>query len=275
MEFEPVRVSGRTAVLAAAGDHPYVRLTTGGPGAVTGYLLDGTIAWTAAGPWGPVACAQGDPETAARLFADLARTDALGGAGWLHLPRVPADVLAPHLTVTQRDDWDFRWAVDAPPPQPGEDRVVPLADADRDAINALLDETFPSTTTRPGDPRVRSWYGIWARDRLVACGADRSRGGIGFLAGLTVATDTQGQGLGAALTAAMTRRLLDHFEAVTLGVMIDNCRATRLYERLGFLGSLARSSVAIADRPPSHHVEQRRAAPPSDDPRRPMLTDPR
>ncbi|WP_231925469.1 GNAT family N-acetyltransferase [Micromonospora purpureochromogenes] len=83
-------------------------------------------------------------------------------------------------------------------------------------------------------------------DRLVACGADRSRGDVGFLAGLTVAPDRRGRGLGAALTAGMARALAARYDHVALGVYTDNVGAIRLYRRLGFTGTLARSSVHLA-----------------------------
>lgn len=133
-------VSGREAVLAAVGHHPYARLTTGGDGQVTGYLLGGTTVWTGPGPWGPVACAVGDPERAAVVFAALASAGELGGATWLHLPRVPVAALAPHLSVVRHDHWDFRWTSSPPPGQPDEDRVTQLTQADHDAINALIEE---------------------------------------------------------------------------------------------------------------------------------------
>jgi GNAT superfamily N-acetyltransferase len=242
-------VRGRAAILAAAGDHPYVRLGAGGGGELTGYLLDDATLWTGLGPRGLTGYAIGDAEQAARLVGELVCAGTLGDLRWLHLPRVEADVLAAYLTVTHRDDWDFRWAATPPPVQPGEERVVRLTDADHEAINALVDRSFPTSTTRPGDPRVRQWYGIRSGDRLVACGADRSRGGTGFLAGITVAIDSWGQGLGAALTSAMTRTLLDEAEEVTLGVLTDNPRASRLYERLGFTGSIPRTSVELAPAP--------------------------
>lgn len=81
------RLDGRTAVLAAAGDNPYTRMTTEGV-AVTGYQVEGTVAWLGQGPFGPVACAVGDADQAARLFIDLAAEDRLDGIRWLHLPRV-------------------------------------------------------------------------------------------------------------------------------------------------------------------------------------------
>jgi GNAT superfamily N-acetyltransferase len=239
-------ISGRAAILAAAGDHPYVRLTTGGRDELPGYLLEDTTVWVEAGSHGMQGYAMGDAERAARFFRDLISAGTLPGLRWLQLPRIDSDTLASYFTVTGHERWDFRWAVTPPPEQPGEERVVRLTEADHDAITALIDESFPATMTRPGHPLVNHWYGIWKGTRLVACGADRSRGGTGFLAGITVATDARGQGLGAALTAAMTRALLAECEEVTLGVMTDNHGAIRLYERLGFAGASPRTSAAVA-----------------------------
>ncbi|HEX5540134.1 MAG TPA: GNAT family N-acetyltransferase [Micromonospora sp.] len=241
-------VRGREAVLAATSGHPYARLTTGGDGAVTGYLLNGTTVWTGPGPWGPVACALGDAEQAATVFAALADAGSLGGASWLHLPRASTTMLAAlaaQLPFEHHDQWEFRWTSNPPPAEPGEERVIRLTNADHSEIVALIEEAFPDTTTRPGDPRIVRWFGIRAGERLVACGADRSNGGVGFLAGLTVATDLRGRGLGAALTAAMTRRLLADHDEVALGVITDNQSAVRLYERLGFTKTLARTSVRL------------------------------
>ncbi|MFI6762148.1 GNAT family N-acetyltransferase [Micromonospora sp. NPDC050417] len=239
-------VRGRAAILAAAGDHPYARLFAGRDDELSGYLLDDATIWTGPGPHGLTGYASGDAGQVARLAADLLSAGALGDLRWLHLPRLDAEVLETYLTVTHRDDWDFRWTVTPPPVQPGEERVERLTEVDHDAITELVDSSFPTSTTRPGDPRVRAWYGIRSGDRVLAAGADRGRGGTGFLAGIAVAVDARGQGLGAALTAAMTRRLLDEAEEVTLGVLTDNFGAIRLYERLGFAGALPRTSVALA-----------------------------
>lgn len=236
-------LDGRDAVLAAAGGHPYARMATGGGGRVTGYLLDGTTVWTGPGPWGQVACALGDPGRSAATLAALASAGQLGEATLLHLPRIPAALLAAYLPVAQHHRWEFRWTSSPPPAQPGEDGVLELTDADRGEVGALVADAFPTSTIRPGDPWVARWFGIRAGGRLVAIGADRSAGGVGYLAGLTVATAWRGQGLGAALTAAMTRRLLADHEQVALGVLTDNDRAIRLYARLGFTSSLARTSV--------------------------------
>ncbi|MEV4756777.1 GNAT family N-acetyltransferase [Micromonospora sp. NPDC049559] len=245
MIMQATPVAGRDGVLATAGDHPYVRLQTGGDEELTGYLVDDTTVWFRDGPTGRQGFAMGDPERAVRFVAGLISAGTIPPPTWLHLPRVAPEVLDAHLRTGKRDQWDFRWTATPPPEQPGEERVVRLTDAEHAAIHDLIESSFPATTTRPGDPRVNHWHGVWAGDRLVAAGADRSRGGTGFLAGLTVDPTWRGRGLGAALTAAMTRALLAEAEEVTLGVMVDNLVAIRLYERLGFAGSLARTSVEL------------------------------
>lgn len=234
----------RAMLLAATDNHPYVQLNTAS-GEATGYRLGDTVVWIGQGAWGPVGCALGDGTKAVRVFAELASTGALDGVKRLNLPRIALGAVTPYLPAADPGDWDFRWTTTAPPPLLGEERVVPLGAEDEKAIIDLIEEAFPTTSTRPGQPRINQWYGIWDSGRLVACGADRSRGGVGFLAGLTVAPDRRGQGLGAALTAAMTRRLLAAHGRVTLGVMADNHHAARLYERLGFVGCLPRTSLVL------------------------------
>lgn len=236
---------GRAMLLAATDNHPYVQLNTAGGGEVIGYQFGDTVVWLGQGAWGPVGCALGDGAIAVRAFAALAETGVLDGVKRLNLPRIALAAVTPYLPVMDPADWDFRWTTTAPPPVAGEERVAPLGAEDEKAITDLIEEAFPTTSTRPGQPRINRWYGIWDAGRLVACGADRSRGGVGFLAGLTVAPDRRGQGLGAALTAAMTRRLLAAHGRVTLGVMADNHHAARLYERLGFVAALPRTSLAI------------------------------
>jgi GNAT superfamily N-acetyltransferase len=238
--YEPL--PGRDAVLAAAGFQPYARLT--GTGEVTGYRGPDLLAWVGIGPWGPIVCALGEPDAALAFAVAVRAAGADQGAGWMHLPRVPAAGTAA-LPVTLQDDWDFLSATAPPPAVSGEDLVEPL-DPDADpAIGDLLDAAFPTTTSRPGDPRVRRWYGVRDGDRIVAAGADRSRGGVGFLAGLAVHPEHRRRGLGAALTARMTRDLHAEFGIVTLGVMCTETGPRRLYERLGYGDPLPRSSLRL------------------------------
>jgi GNAT superfamily N-acetyltransferase len=231
-------LAGRAAVLAATGAHPYARLTTGDGAGVVGVRDGSTVVWITPGP---VLCALGDGEVAAANAVRLAAARRIVGSRWWHLPRLTGE---PPVPATGCDEWDFRWTTAPPPPRGGEERAVPVDD---DAgIAALLDVAFPGTTTRPGDRRVRSWWGIRDGDTVVACAADRSRGGVGFLAGIAVHPEARGRGLGAALTAAMTRHLIGEFGIVALGVMTDNTVATRMYESLGYAASTPRTTVHLA-----------------------------
>ncbi|WP_446214530.1 GNAT family N-acetyltransferase [Micromonospora sp. IBSANI012] len=239
-------LTGCAALLAATDHHPYARHALWRGAEPRGWRRDGAVAWLLASGPGPAGGAIGAPGPAVEVFTDLVAAGAVGAGQWLHLPRTSPEALAGRLTVARHDEWDFLWTTTAPPRQPEEDRVVRLGEADHPALSALIESSFPSTTSRPGDPRIVDWYGIRDGDRLVACGADRSRGDVGFLAGLTVAPDRRGRGLGAALTAGMTRALAARYDHVALGVYTDNVGAIRLYRRLGFTGTLARSSVHLA-----------------------------
>ncbi|SCL30648.1 FR47-like protein [Micromonospora pallida] len=238
-------VPGRRAVLAATGHHPYVRHVLGRDDEPRAWLLDDVTGWLLPAESGPAGGAFGAAGPAVGLVAALRAEGVVRAGQWLHLPRVGSAELTGRLPVARHSDWDFLWAAAPPPHQPGEERVVRLTEADLPALTALVDEAFPSTTSRPGDPRVVDWYGIRAGDRLVACGADRSRGVIGFLAGLTVAPGERGRGLGAVLTAGMTRALFARYDHVALGVYTHNVGALRLYRRLGFTHVLPRSSVQL------------------------------
>ncbi|MGB2570645.1 GNAT family N-acetyltransferase [Micromonospora citrea] len=236
---------GRAALLAAAGHHPFARHVIRPGTRPHGWRRDDLVAWLLPSGTGPAGGAIGASAAAVDLFAVLVAEGALHPGQWVQLPRTDPQTLAGRFTVARLDEWDFLWTDTPPPRQADEERVVRLTAADHPALAALIDEAFPSTTSRPGDPGVADWYGIRDGDRIVACGADRSRGDIGFLAGLTVAPDRRGRGLGAALTAGMTRALATRYDHVALGVYTVNVGAIRLYRRLGFTGALARSSVRL------------------------------
>ncbi|MCG5437579.1 GNAT family N-acetyltransferase [Micromonospora foliorum] len=236
----------RSAILAAVGHHPFARHALGRAVPARAYRRDGAVLWLVPPEYGPAGCAIGPAEPALEICVALAADGMLQPGQRLHLPRHERGLLVDRLGVAEHSDWDFHWTDTSPPAQPDERSVVRLTDADRPALAALVDESFPTSTSRPGDPRVVDWYGIRAGDRLVACGADRSQGEIGFLAGLTVAPDQRGRGLGASLTAGMTRALLERHDTVGLGVYTHNIGAARLYRRLGFTNTLPLSSIRLA-----------------------------
>lgn len=251
MDQEVTPLTTRDQLLLLTGHHPYAMLNAVGGDALRAYAAGHTVVWF--NPTTGGASALGDPATAVRLLARLLHEggtidpalDRPPQIRRLHLPRTPASLLAAHLTIGKPDHWDFRWTRQAPPAQPGQERVTRLQAADTPAVRRLLDLAFPAAFSRPGDPRVRQWYGIWAGGELVACGADRSRGGVASLGALAVHPDRRGRGLGAALTAAMATQLLREFPIATLGVMVDNQPARHLYRRLGFTATAERTSVDL------------------------------
>ncbi|MCZ7419720.1 GNAT family N-acetyltransferase [Verrucosispora sp. WMMA2121] len=237
-------LDGRDAILAATGRHPFVRHSLPDHAPARGWRRAGAVGWLLTVEHGPIGGVIGAAEPAIDLVGAVAAAGRVGAGRWVHLPRTDPAPLGP--AVTGHEDWDFLWTTGAPPTQPGEDRVVRLTEADHPALTALIDEAFPTSTARPGDPSVRHWYGIRDADRLIACGADRTRGEVGFLAGLTVAPRHRGRGLGATITAGMTRVLLARYDMVALGVYPSNLAAIRLYRRLGYTGTLPLTSVRFA-----------------------------
>lgn len=232
-------IGGRDALLAATGNHPYVMLTTTGD--VTGYRADGLLAWIDHDLRRPQIYALGDA-AAAVAFVRTMR----GDARWAHLPHLTPAQAAPFKSDVH-DDWEHLITRTAPPPDPNEGAVVPLDPAAGPEIDALLDEAFPTSTSRPGDARIRRWYGVRAGTDLVAVAADRSRGGIGYIAGVAVRADHRRRSLGAAITASVTRRLFAEFGGCSLSVMSDADGPLRIYARLGYGEPLPRTSLRLRE----------------------------
>ncbi|AXO37639.1 GNAT family N-acetyltransferase [Micromonospora sp. B006] len=239
-------LTGREALLAAAGHHPFARHALRRDEAVRGWRHDGTVGWLLPpGEWS-AGGAVGVPGPALDVFAAQRADGTLQAGQSINVSRAePAEVTA-RLPVARLVEWDFLWTTGPVPRRPEQERVERLTEADHPALAALIEEAFPSTTSRPGEPGIVDWYGIRDGDRLLACGADRSRGDIGFLAGLTVAPGLRGRGLGAVLTAGMTGALFARYDTVALGVYPDNVGALRLYRRLGFTATERRTSIKLA-----------------------------
>ncbi|WP_174536988.1 GNAT family N-acetyltransferase [Micromonospora chalcea] len=239
-------LTGRKALLAAAGNHPYARHALRDDQAVRGWRHGGTVGWLLPpGEWS-AGGAVGAPGPALDVFAVQRADGTLRPGQSINVSRAEPAEVAARLPVARLVEWDFLWTTGPVPRRPEQERVERLTEADHPALAALIEEAFPSTTSRPGEPGIVGWYGIRDGERLLACGADRSRGDIGFLAGLTVAPGLRGRGLGAALTAGMTDALFAWYDTVALGVYPDNVGAIRLYRRLGFTATERRTSIKLA-----------------------------
>jgi GNAT superfamily N-acetyltransferase len=199
----------------------------------------------------PTLTAVGSPGEAADLLVQVLGAGAEVGRVTLPrgtLPLLP-DPLPGPLVVGEGADWDWMWTDAAPAPQPGEADVLPLPDDEhhRGLLDALLDAASPRTSVRPGDPQVRTWWGVAEAGRLVACAAHiEIVHGVPHLAGVAVLPARRGRGLGGAVTAAATRAVLDAGAPVcTLGMYADNLPARRVYARLGYRYEHAFSSRAL------------------------------
>jgi GNAT superfamily N-acetyltransferase len=181
----------------------------------------------------------GPPEHAGRLVGAMA-------AEGLHprdlrgvtVRRGSLDAVAAHLPVGDGDEWEWMYAVAAPPRAAAEDHLVPLCEEDLPDIAALLAEANPRTDARPFEYPGQHWVG--ARDdegRLVACGVrETNAAGHPLLVGITVHPSARGTGLGLAVTAALTRAAVAESGVCTLGMYSDNDVARRVYHGLGYTG---------------------------------------
>lgn len=212
---------------------------------------------------------RGDPGGVVELLRDrvgepTSGERAAGAAGWMSVPRgavVPGEVVRA-LGLEPFSTWDWLLA-DAPPGAvPGEADVVrldPVAEAD--AIADCLAEANPSTTADPAGPHEAAWVGVRADDGAVLgvfgaqTRAGHGEGGFSWhLHGLAVRPAQRGRGLGAALTAALTRAgFAAGAQWVSLGMYADNEVARRIYHRLGFVTVARFSSFGPAGstRPPT------------------------
>jgi len=220
-------------VLVATGHDPFARSSLRRP-ALKGWLVEGATAWLGVDPEESTTylSALGEPARVGELVARL--LPELPPRQRITVPRgTPAHL--PAWVGMAGTDWDFRWLSTAPDLQAGEDRVEPLADDDE--IKALLVDASPTASVQPGDAAVRRWVGVRdGRGDLVACAADTSAAtGVGHLSSIAVRPAARGQGLGRAVTAALTRTLLrEGSDLVTLGMYATNSVARAVYDALGF-----------------------------------------
>lgn len=119
---------------------------------------------------------------------------------------------------------------------------------DHAAVDALLDEAFPESHTRPATAGAECWLGVHLDGRLVSAGALTRRGsGSGHLGGIATLPSYAGRGLGTAVTAALTERALAGGPGLSsLGVYTDNVAAVGVYRRLGYRTARTFASGPVA-----------------------------
>jgi ribosomal protein S18 acetylase RimI-like enzyme len=219
-------------VLLATGHDPFARSSLRRP-LVSGWAADGATAWLGVDPDDrtPYLSTLGSPEAVAALLAEL--LPELPPRQRVSVPRGTPRHL-PAWVGMDGTDWDFRWLDSPPPVQPGEELVGP--EDDETAVKELLTAASPTASAQPGDEKVRGWVGIRDAGELIACAADTSGAtGVGHLSSIAVSPASRGRGLGSAVTAALTRQLLDEGnDLVTLGMYASNRAGRALYDALGY-----------------------------------------
>ncbi|MBT9257112.1 GNAT family N-acetyltransferase [Phycicoccus sp. MAQZ13P-2] len=237
-------------LLEASGHHPVVELDVGRGAPARSWVVRGpkggtAVAFARNSDHGvPGASVLGPADALAVLVADPAVQHWFHDGGFRHLSR-PVDLddlVEAHLPVgSVGGDWEWMWTRTAPAPVAGEERVVPLTEAARDEIVALLIEASPRTHGQPFARPDQVWLGVRDTDgSLLACGgSEPSTGGTPTLAGIAVVPAARRQGLGAAVTAALTRDAVARTGACALGMFSDNQDARRMYHRLGFTTGMA------------------------------------
>ena len=237
------RLTSWEELLEASGHDPLVRYDAG-PAPEGAWAARGAVAYLRRTPSRrTVLVLLGEDRGVEALLdgvAGLAGNPAMGPARdvtAVTLPHHLEPLLHQHFRVGPGGDWEWLWTTSAPPPQSAEPSLLTLDDsADAADLTALLTLANPRASARPGEPDSEWWVG--ARDdsgALVACGAmQRTDGGSPHLASIAVRPDRRGEGLGAAVTAALTRGGVAADGVCTLGMYSDNAVARSLYLRLGY-----------------------------------------
>lgn len=227
-------------LLEASGDSAFVRYDIPTPLARPGYALGRAVALprqTHTRRLGLLVI--GPPDDAGRLVGAMA-AEGLHPADLAHVTvsRGSLAAVGEHLPLGDGNEWEWMYAVSAPPPVAREDELVALGQEHLPEIATLLAEANPRTDARPFDLPDQHWVG--SRDgcgRLVACGVrEPNVAGRPILSGITVRASHRGRGLGLAVTAHLTRAAVHESGVCTLGMYSDNDVARRVYHGLGYRG---------------------------------------
>jgi len=251
---------------AAAADDVMVASETRG-GAIAAWGAGGAggaargFAFAAADDFSGSACwlsVVGSVETASALV-DAALADLGDRVAGLTVPRgVPLATwdAAPPPGAHDDSDWDMMACHAAPPVQAAEARLFVLDDpALIPEVQGFLDRVNPHHSVRADYELVDLWVG--ARDEasgvLVAIGALTQRiSGVAYLASIATDPAARGQGLGSAVTAALTQEAFERGDQLcTLAHYHPNDSARRIYLRLGYRTTHQFASGRIRRQPDS------------------------
>lgn len=240
-------VTTRAELLAATGaDDAFARLDP--PADLVGWVAPGAVGVLRRSGLRPTSLFVWGEHVGTLLDALAPHLPALDVTG-VSVPRAQEHEITDRFTVLGGGDWDWMWTDQHPTPA-AEAALVDLDDTrDAEEITALAAEN-PRFEGFPGTGASEQWVG--ARDaegRLVACGAiQRLPSGVAHLGGILVTSRYRRQGLGTAVTAALTAGAVAAEGVCTLGMYADNDAARSVYEGLGYVVDKAWASRTVSVR---------------------------
>lgn len=188
---------------------------------------------------------QGPPDDAFPLIAAL--PDLLEYAGTTH-PGLTGLTLDAHLAAAARSRLGSTYRVEVMGAWSWMSTHEPVAietpwhlaelddTSDAAELLAFYGTANPSAESEPGEGTSQYWLGVRDEGRLVAAGAlHTTPAGAPHLTGIAVHPAYRRTGLGAAVTAALTKEAVRRAGVATLGVMTANAAAIALYRRLGYV----------------------------------------
>lgn len=236
----PARLASITRheeLLAATGGSAFVRHDIPDPLEGTAHQLGAAVAFprrTHTRRLGLLV--MGPPDDAARLLDSLLADDVIpDDLASVTVERGSFETVASRLPLGEGNDWEWMCTTVPPPEVPAEARLEELTPVDEPAIRALLQAANPNTDARPFEHTGQHWVGVRGGDGLLACGVrEPAVAGTPVLAGITVAANARGTGLGLAVTARLTREAVAESGVCTLGMYSHNTVARRVYRGLGY-----------------------------------------
>ena len=244
------QITSHAALLDATGDSAFIRYDIPSPLEGTGYAVGAAVALPRRTHTRRIGMlVMGPPADVERLIGAMLTNDLVPpDLRAVTVERRALDAVAAQLPLADGNEWEWRYAAQAPSAVAAESRLVALDEGDLGQIRALLDVGNPSTDSRPFERPDQEWVGV--RDdtgRLVACGVrEPNVAGWPMLFGITVHPDERGTGLGLAVTAHLTREAVRERGVCTLGMYSHNHVARRLYRGLGYAGDHLWSSRRLA-----------------------------